>query len=127
MPSEPPLETMAGVKAASPETAVLILTAHKRDAYLASVLAVGAAGFIIKDEAPERLVTAVQAPPEYVDYAISLLLPQAPWPWRSGLWPGTAHAQSPGARYCLYHAPAFASLIPVVTRLLHVVTRLEQR
>jgi DNA-binding NarL/FixJ family response regulator len=39
MPGEPPLETMAGVKASSPETAVLILTAHNRDAYLAAVLA----------------------------------------------------------------------------------------
>jgi DNA-binding NarL/FixJ family response regulator len=60
MPGEPPLETMTGVKAASPETAVLILTAHNRDAYLAAVLAAGAAGFVIKDEAPEQLVTAVR-------------------------------------------------------------------
>lgn len=60
MPGESPLKTVAGVKAASPDTAVVILTAYDTGAYLAAMLDAGAAGFVVKDEAPEELVAAVR-------------------------------------------------------------------
>lgn len=43
-----------------PETAVLILTAHDRDYYLARLLDAGAAGYIDKNERSQALVTAIR-------------------------------------------------------------------
>jgi len=58
MPGPRPEETVAWVRARHPETAVLVLTAYDLDAYLARMLAAGAAGFVRKEDAPERLVAA---------------------------------------------------------------------
>ncbi|MCL7453318.1 MAG: response regulator transcription factor [Anaerolineae bacterium] len=60
MPGPPPAETVAWVRAHSPQTAVLALTAHDVNAYLARMVAAGAAGFVVKEEAPERIVEAVR-------------------------------------------------------------------
>ena len=60
MPGPPPAETVAWVRAHSPETAVLALTAHDLNAYLARMVAAGAAGFVVKEEAPEKIVEAVR-------------------------------------------------------------------
>jgi hypothetical protein len=38
---------------------VLVLTAHDRDGYLADMVEAGAAGFVVKEEAPETIVEAV--------------------------------------------------------------------
>jgi DNA-binding NarL/FixJ family response regulator len=60
MPGPPAGETVAWVRTHYPETAVLVLTAHDVNAYLARMVAAGAAGFVAKEEAPERIVEAVR-------------------------------------------------------------------
>jgi DNA-binding NarL/FixJ family response regulator len=40
---------------------VLVLTAHDVDGYLAAMVEVGAAGFVVEEEAPETIVAAVRA------------------------------------------------------------------
>ena len=52
--------SVAWVRAHCPETAVLVLTAHNRDDYLAAMVAAGAAGFVVKEEAPETIVAAMR-------------------------------------------------------------------
>ena len=61
MPGPRPVETMAWVRAHCPETTVLVLTAHDVDGYLAAMVEAGAAGFVVKEEAPETIVAAVRA------------------------------------------------------------------
>jgi CheY-like chemotaxis protein len=61
MPGPRPAETVAWVRAHCPDTAVLVLTAHDVDGYLAAMVEVGAAGFVVKEEAPETIVEAVRA------------------------------------------------------------------
>ena len=61
MPGPRPVETVAWVRAHCPETAVLVLTAHDVDGYLAAMVEAGAAGFVIQEEAPETIVAAVRA------------------------------------------------------------------
>jgi len=39
---------------------VLVLTAHDVNAYLAAMIVAGVAGFVVKEEAPERIVGAVR-------------------------------------------------------------------
>ena len=51
---------MAAARAHYPETAVLVLTAHDVDGYLAAMVEAGAAGFVVKEEAPETVVEAVR-------------------------------------------------------------------
>ncbi|HHX42790.1 MAG TPA: response regulator transcription factor [Chloroflexi bacterium] len=60
MPGPPPEKTVAWVRARYPKTVVLVLTAYDLDAYLARMLAAGAAGYLVKGVAPERLVAAVR-------------------------------------------------------------------
>jgi len=60
MPGPRPVETVAWVQSYCPETAVLVLTAHDIDTYLAAMISAGVAGFVVKEEAPETLVEAVR-------------------------------------------------------------------
>jgi len=60
LPGPPPAETVAWVRAHCPETAVPVLTAHNRDDYPAAMVEAGAAGFVVKEEAPETVVAAVR-------------------------------------------------------------------
>lgn len=60
MPGPKPEDTVVWVRAHSPETAVLVLTAHDIDAYLAAMVAAGIAGFVLKEEVPKRIVDAVR-------------------------------------------------------------------
>ena len=60
MPGPRPAETVAWVRAHCPETAVLVLTAHDVDGYLAAMVEAGVAGFVVKEEAPETVVEAVR-------------------------------------------------------------------
>ncbi|MDY7079537.1 MAG: response regulator transcription factor [Chloroflexota bacterium] len=48
------------MRAHCPETAVLVLTTHDVDGYLAAMVEAGAAGFLTKEEAPQRLVEAIR-------------------------------------------------------------------
>ena len=60
MPGPRPAETVAWVQTHCPETAVLVLTAHDVDCYLAAMVEAGAVGFVVKEEAPETVVAAVR-------------------------------------------------------------------
>ncbi len=60
MPDLRPAEIQAWVRERYPETTTLVLTAHDRDAYLAQTVQAGAAGFLAKDEAPQRLIAAIR-------------------------------------------------------------------
>ena len=60
MPGPKPEDTVVWVRAHSPETAVLVLTAHDIDAYLAAMVAAGIAGFVLKEEVPEKIMGAVR-------------------------------------------------------------------
>lgn len=59
MPDSSPLETIASVQHASPDTRILVLTAFDDDASIRSVMNVGVDGYLLKDEAPEALVRAI--------------------------------------------------------------------
>jgi two-component system response regulator NreC len=60
MPGPRPREIEAWVRAHYPETITLVLTAHDRDVFLAEAIGGGVAGFLTKEEAPQRLVEAVR-------------------------------------------------------------------
>ncbi len=63
MPGLPVYEIEAWVRDNCPATVTLILTGHDRDYYLTKALeagVAGVAGFLIKEEAPQRLVEAVR-------------------------------------------------------------------
>lgn len=60
MPGPSAEETVAWVRRRHPETAVLVVTGYDLDPYLATVVAAGAAGFVPKVVAAERLVAAVR-------------------------------------------------------------------
>lgn len=61
MPESSPLETIASVQQASPDTRILVLTAFADDASIRSVMNVGVDGYLLKDEAPEALVRAIMS------------------------------------------------------------------
>ena len=60
MPDLRPFEVEKLVRANHQETITLILTAHDRDYYLAEAVETGAAGFLTKDESPQKLVEAIR-------------------------------------------------------------------
>ncbi len=61
MPGLRPLEVERWVRAHCCQTAVLILTAHDRDYFLAQAVEARVAGFLTKDEGTHRLVEAVRS------------------------------------------------------------------
>ncbi len=54
------LTALPKIKAASPETRILVLTMHKEEEYARQVLASGGAGYILKESADEIVVAAVR-------------------------------------------------------------------
>jgi DNA-binding NarL/FixJ family response regulator len=60
MPGPPPVDTLINLSRHCPETKIIILTAYDDAIYLRSVVTVGVAGYVLKDEAPEALVRAIQ-------------------------------------------------------------------
>ncbi len=56
----PMVEVIRGVRASLPEIAILILTAHVHDAYLARMMEAGVAGLLNKNVPVERLVEAIR-------------------------------------------------------------------
>jgi DNA-binding NarL/FixJ family response regulator len=60
MPGPSPAEIEAWVRHNYPKTVTLVLTAHDRDTYLAGMAKAGAVGYIIKEEAAERLIEAIR-------------------------------------------------------------------
>lgn len=61
MPRQTGLEAIAGIRQTAPHTRVLILTSHDNTAYLRSVLAAGAAGYVLKAAADTELLSAIRA------------------------------------------------------------------
>ncbi|MDL1911375.1 response regulator transcription factor [Chloroflexi bacterium CFX6] len=60
MPGPTPAHLEKWVRTNFPETITLVLTAHDRDAYLASMIDAGASGFLSKTETGERLISAIR-------------------------------------------------------------------
>lgn len=58
--SEYPTDSIARIRVSSPETAILVLVAQAEEIDLAPMIAVGAAGFVAKEEPPEEMLAAVR-------------------------------------------------------------------
>ena len=61
MPRLNGIEAAKQIKATSPETAVLVLTAYDDDQYVFALLEAGAAGYLLKDVHADELVKAIRA------------------------------------------------------------------
>ena len=59
MPGRSGLEALQDIKRINPKLPVLILSAHSEDQYALRVLKAGAAGYLMKESAPDELVSAV--------------------------------------------------------------------
>lgn len=60
LPGATGLQLLTDLKRERPETPVLILTAHPEEQYALRAIRAGAAGFLSKESAPERLIEAVR-------------------------------------------------------------------
>jgi len=61
MPGPSPVEIALWANAHHPETAVLVLTAHDRNYYLAQMMEAGAAGYLDKEVRGQQLIAAIRA------------------------------------------------------------------
>lgn len=61
MPGPSPFNTVAFLREHCPKTKILILTAYDEDAYVRGLTASGIAGYILKDEAMEKVVRAIRS------------------------------------------------------------------
>lgn len=87
MPGPRSGDVIRQVLRASPKTRVLVLTMHDDPAYLASALAAGAAGYVVKKVADSELLTAIRAVHAgrtFVDLT-QTLDPAAPLPGSGGV------------------------------------------
>jgi two-component system, NarL family, response regulator NreC len=90
MPGPPSGDVIRQVLRAAPTTRVLILTMHDDPAYLASALAAGAAGYVVKKVADSELLTAIRAVHAgrtFVDLTQTLTPPPEPRKSRRGKQP----------------------------------------
>jgi two-component system response regulator NreC len=60
MPALNGLEATRRIKAASPDTRVLVLTMHRSDEYFFEVLKAGASGYVLKAADTDELITAIR-------------------------------------------------------------------
>lgn len=60
LPGGSGLDLLADIRKARPELPVLILTVHSEDQYAVRAIRAGAAGFLTKESAPEKLIEAVR-------------------------------------------------------------------
>ncbi len=60
MPGESGLELLKDLRRDKPDLRVLILTMHPEDQYAKRALKAGASGYLTKDSAPEKLVSAIR-------------------------------------------------------------------
>ena len=80
MPGPPSGDVIRQVLRACPKTRVLVLTMHDDPAYLASAMAAGAAGYVVKKVADSELLSAIRAVHAgrtFVDLTQSLPAPRA--------------------------------------------------
>ncbi len=61
MPGPPAPQTVAYLQAHAPSVRVLVLSAYDDDVYVHSLVAAGAAGYVLKDEAREVLIHAIHS------------------------------------------------------------------
>ena len=61
MPRLNGIEATRGIRAISPKTAVLVLTAYELDQYVFALLEAGAAGYLLKDVPSQEVIKAVRA------------------------------------------------------------------
>lgn len=61
MPGPPPSQTVVYVSEHCPGTKAVALTAYSDDAYIRGLIAAGAVGYILKDEATDTVVRAVRS------------------------------------------------------------------
>ncbi len=61
MPGPPATETVAYLRAHCPRARVIMLTAHDEDAWVRGLVALGVAGYVLKDEALEAVAGAIRA------------------------------------------------------------------
>ena len=61
MPGPSPATTIRLIMDQCPQVKIIILTAHDDEVYVRNLVGLGVAGYILKDEAPETLVRAIQA------------------------------------------------------------------
>lgn len=74
----------------SPDTAILILTMHDSDALIQEVLAAGALGYVLKDDADRNLIAAVEELSKHKPYLSSRLSDTATM---AGVQPGTSASE----------------------------------
>lgn len=61
MPGPKATDTITFVRENSPQTKVVMLTAHDEDAYIRAVMRAGVSGYLLKEEAVDTVVKAVRA------------------------------------------------------------------
>ena len=61
MPDMDGLQTLAAIKTEMPEISVVMLTVYANSEYLSRAIAAGAAGYLLKDAAPEEIPRVVRA------------------------------------------------------------------
>jgi two-component system response regulator NreC len=87
MPGPHSGEVIRDVLRACPKTRVLVLTMHDDPAYLASAMAAGAAGYVVKKVADSELLSAIRAVHAgrtFIDLTQSLRSPSPPSPETGG-------------------------------------------
>ena len=65
------MEAALQIKTARPETEVLMLTGHENEEFMQQILTAGARGYLIKSEAPKKIIPAIQALCEHRQYLAS--------------------------------------------------------
>ncbi|MCL4486640.1 MAG: response regulator transcription factor [Chloroflexi bacterium] len=60
MPGPAAVQTVGFLRAECPEVKIVILTAHDSDTYVRGLISAGAAGYVLKDEAPQVVVRAIR-------------------------------------------------------------------
>jgi DNA-binding NarL/FixJ family response regulator len=60
MPGPLPIETVSFLRLHCPAVIILVLSAHDDDIYVRNLIAAGASGYVLKDEAPETVIQAIQ-------------------------------------------------------------------
>ena len=73
MPSLPGIEATREIKQAYPTVKVLILTMHKKKEYLHNAMAAGVDGYLLKEDAPKELLSAIEKIRQGMIYVSPLL------------------------------------------------------
>jgi DNA-binding NarL/FixJ family response regulator len=73
MPSLPGIEATREIKQAYPTVKALILTMHKKKEYLHNAMAAGVDGYLLKEDAPKELLTAIEKIRQGMIYVSPLL------------------------------------------------------